>query len=482
MRNNNGKAGVVIIILAAIILVALVPWYFIIMRNFFDPDDRPETQTEGYEEAGHELPHDELPDHEPEYYPDHGYEDDPEDDYTHESEHGSDVNIPVTESVRDIASVRPQLQTDLNGISRQYNAMAVSMAMFDGDTGEYFTYHFGHADSEAGKHVDDDTKFRVASLAKLTTVICAMVLVDQELIDLDSDISIYLGYEVINTHYPGTAITVRMLMQHTSSIFDSGAFQVSRDRNSSESIRVLLERGASFRRSQPGTSFEYTNFGYAILGAICENVSQKTLDTFAREVLFDPLNIDAGYIPSKMKDTENIAVIYNDRHSVTRSVQSQLSVGESNVLGHDLHLAQGNLTISAIDYAKILAMLGNGGVSQGVEILSPQAVNEMHITNVTGAAYEQGLATRYSFGDFIAGEGFYWHTGSAYGLFAQYIYTATASYNRGIIVVTTGATTGREQNGMVSLCTDIAAAAWAEFNTLIENNDPDDLNESDNDD
>jgi len=254
-----------------------------------------------------------------------------------------------------------------------------------------------------------------------------------------------------------------MLMQHTSSIFDSGVFQVSRDRAASDSVRFLLDRGSSFRRSEPGTTFEYTNLGHSVLGAICENVSGKTIDTLAREVLFDPLEIDAGYLPANMHETENIAVIYNDRHTVTRSVQSQLAVGESGVLGNDIHLAQGNLTISTVDYARILTMLGNGGTFRDVTILSPQAVETIHDTDVITASYEQGLATRYSFGDFIPGEGFFWHTGSAYGMFAQYLYSVNISSNRGVVIATTGATTGREPNGMVTVCNNLAFAAWRVF-------------------
>jgi len=306
-----------------------------------------------------------------------------------------------------------------------------------------------------------------------------MVLYDAGLLDLDADISLYLGYEVQNTHYPGISITTRMLMQHTSSIFDSGAFQASRDRGSSESLRTLLERGSSFRRNQPGTNFEYSNFGYSVLGAIIENVAGKSLDTYAREVLFDRLDIDAGYVPLKMQDTENIAVIYNNNHVVTRSVQSQLEIGESDVLGHDLHLAQGNLTISTIDYARILAMLGNGGILHDARILSPGAIRAIHSTDVEGEAYSQGLATRYSFGDFIQGEGFYWHTGSAYGMFSQYVYSADLNINRGVVVATIGAETVRNESGMVSVCTELSTAVWEELWVIDEDAQQEDGEEQD---
>jgi len=456
--NKDGKAGVVILILALFILIALMPWYFIVAGNldFFNFFDRSPAVAGEASDEDTAIAEDEDP----------SSEDEPEEDPESDSEQGSAYETTIEDTVISLLNAYPDLHRDLNAIATSFNTTAVSLVAYDGDTGEYYTYEHGHADVEARRRVDEDTKFRVASLAKLTTAICIMSLVDDGLIDLDTDISVYLGYEVRNPQYQTDIITTRMLLQHTSSVFDSGPFQMSRDRDSSESVRFLLERGSpggqstSFRRNQPGTHFEYTNFGYSVLGAICENVAGKSLDTFSREILFEPLGIDAAYVPDNLTDTENIAVLYNERHVITRSVESQLEVGESALLGHDLHLAQGNLTISALDYAKILVMLGNRGTLYGTRILSQEAVRLMHITDVQGASYEQGLATRYSFGDFITNEGFFWHTGSAYGAFAQYIYGANPYMNRGVVVITTGAATEREDNGMVSVCTEMSLIVW----------------------
>ncbi|MCL2820078.1 MAG: beta-lactamase family protein [Oscillospiraceae bacterium] len=457
MKNNEGKAGVVIVLLVLLIIIAAAPWYFIISRNL-DPDFVAIPPS-----AHPERPRDqELQ---------NGEDEDEDEIITTPEPPPPTPEPPRTDTIIDIGEEDPELFRELAAIASEHSAVAVSLTMFDADTAEFITFNYGLADVEERRNVDNDTKFRVASLAKITTVICAMTLVDQGLIDLDTDISVYLGYEVINTNFPGTAISTRMLMQHTSSIFDSGAFDASRRRNSSESIRYLLERGGSFRRSEPGTHFEYTNFGYAVLGAICENVSGKTLDTLARDVLFKPLGIDASYIPSKMDDTENIAVLYNDSHAIIRSVESQLEIEESDVLGHDLHLAQGNLTISTIDYARILVMLGNGGILRDVRILSEQSVQEIHEADIEGVGYKQGLGVRLSTGDFIRNESFFWHTGNAYGLYSQYVQSAAAGMSRGIVVAVTGAVPDHETSGLVTICTDLSRLVWEHFDALSKVND-----------
>jgi CubicO group peptidase (beta-lactamase class C family) len=368
--------------------------------------------------------------------------------------------MPAQDRIINISENYPELSNDLDRISSRFNTIAVSMVVYDGDMGVYHVYQNGYADRGAKRSLNVDTKMRVASLSKLTTVICAMVLVDKKMLDLDEDISTYLGYEVRNPSSRNTPITSRMLMQHTSSIFDSDAFHSSRAGFSSRSAERLLTAGTSYKNRRPGTGFEYTNLGYSVLAAVCEMIYGKSFDILSRELLFEPLDIDAAYVPSRLQDLENVANIYNNGHSLTRSVQSQLTVPDSSELGHDIHLAQGNLTISVIDYARILAMLGNEGILHDVRILSPESAHNINNTNVRGSAYEQGLSTRRSSVSFMPGGEAFWHTGSAYGTFAQYIYTADGT-NRGIAVVTTGARTERLSNGMIIVCTQLSETAWS---------------------
>ncbi|MCL2821269.1 MAG: beta-lactamase family protein [Oscillospiraceae bacterium] len=367
--------------------------------------------------------------------------------------------------VIDIAEKLPELKDSLDAMAKRYSCIAVSLAYFDGDAGEYYLYQYGYANTRTEQKVNADTTFRIASLSKLMTVICAMTLVDAGLLDLDEDISVYLGYQVKNPNYTNTPITSRMLMQHTSSIHDSDVFQTSLFAAVPKPLRQLVESRSSFQNRRPGSQFEYSNFGISVLAAICEHASGEMLDSLARRAVFDKLEIDAAFVPKNLKDTSNIAVIYNHTHRQIRNVESQLEVVDSDgILGHDHNIAQGGLTISMLDFAKILAMLGNDGEIYNDRILSADAVHAINDANVNGPGYKQGLATRLVPG-FTLGEdeGFYYHTGSAWGVFAQYLYTADDT-NRGIIVLTTGASTGRLSNGMHRIGTDFSRLVWEELN------------------
>jgi len=375
--------------------------------------------------------------------------------------------LPPADKIINITEDFPELSSELDKLSMRFNCVAVSLVVYDGDIGEYYVYHYGYADRGSQRPVDEFTMFRVASLSKLTTTICAMVLVDRKMLDLDKDISEYLGYEVRNPRYPDKPITSRMLMQHTSSIFDSDMFESSRGGGSSRSTQQLLDSSTSYRQRQPGSGFEYTNFGTSILAAVCEMIFGDSFDIMSREVLFEPLGIDAAYVPTRLDNTDYIAVIYNARNSIGRSIQSQLNVVDSGVLGHDHHLAQGNLTIRVVDYARILAMLGNNGSLHNVRILNPESVYAINNTNVQGLAYAQGLSTRRSVVPFMPSGEAFWHTGSAFGVFAQYIYSADGT-NRGVVVVTTGATTSRSSSGMLIVCTEMSEKAWNELKSSID--------------
>jgi len=430
-----------------------------------------------------------------------------------------------------ISSKTPGLSALLDREARSHNCAAVSLVVYDGFTGEFYTYNYGYADRSAKREANPDTKYRVASLSKTIVAISAMKLVEEGKLDLDEDISTYLGYSVRNPNHPNVPITSRMLMQHTSTIYDSNAFNDSLMGRNVRSTENLLSASASFWDRHPGSAHQYSNFGYTVLGAVIEFASGKKLDTYAREVLFDPLDIDAAFLASGLKDTENIAVLYNpgQGHTVNRSVAAQLERGSMGALGQDQNLAQGSLMISAIDYAKILAMLGNGGILLGERILSQESVIEIHTANVDDSEqrYKQGLSTRftgsgsaegantqtatqgpdanmtgdttdqhidnlpeddyviyrtraveedyklwqyiYSNGVRKPSDGFFWHTGSAHGIFAQYVYKpgsgtehgiATANSARGVVVITNGASTDRADNGMIHVCTHLSGTAW----------------------
>jgi CubicO group peptidase (beta-lactamase class C family) len=78
----------------------------------------------------------------------------------------------------------------------------------------------GWADRERRIRATSDTVFQLASVSKTLTSDGIMALVEDGVIDLDTDINTYLPFEVHIPHAPDAPITMRNLLTHTSAIRD----------------------------------------------------------------------------------------------------------------------------------------------------------------------------------------------------------------------------------------------------------------------
>ncbi len=174
------------------------------------------------------------------------------------------------------------------------------------------------ADFAADLPVDRNTRWRAASISKPAAALGAMRLVEAGRLDLDRDVSDYLGYALRNPAYPDAPITLRMLLGHTSSLRDAGFYYPPLGTALSE---LLLPGGRHYGGGEhfaapgtaapggapgpdlrPGAFYEYCNLGYGILGSAVERVTGKRFDLYMKEALFDPLGIDAAYNPCLLSE------------------------------------------------------------------------------------------------------------------------------------------------------------------------------------
>lgn len=155
------------------------------------------------------------------------------------------------------------------------------------------------------------TLLRVASISKPVVALGLFRLVERGLVDLDADLSEYLGFRLRNPAYPDVPISARMLISHVSSLRDAGFYYPPLGRN----IRELLEpdgmywaEGAHFARpvsggqSSPGRRYAYCNLGYGLVGTAIERVAGERFDRYMAQEVFDPLGIDGGFNPALLGD------------------------------------------------------------------------------------------------------------------------------------------------------------------------------------
>ncbi|MFP5329674.1 MAG: serine hydrolase domain-containing protein, partial [Alphaproteobacteria bacterium] len=106
--------------------------------------------------------------------------------------------------------------TSLNPLPPPHAEVGVA---FDraGETGAFAR---GIADPQTGREVTPDDPARIASVSKLVVAIGVMKLVEAGKLDLDSDVSRWLGWPLRNPAFPDRPVTLRQLLSHTSSVRD----------------------------------------------------------------------------------------------------------------------------------------------------------------------------------------------------------------------------------------------------------------------
>lgn len=327
--------------------------------------------------------------------------------------------------------------------------------------------------------MERDTKYRIASISKVFTAIAIMQLADHGLINIDGDISEYLGFKLRNPNYPNSIITARQLMSHISSIRDGSAYAIPVMTHIKE---CFIQDGSYYGNGEhfaapedgkdrgPGKYFLYSNLNFGILGTVIERLSGQRFDEYMREHVLLPMGINASYNVGDFNEEEihNVAVLYKrirdgewdprgewcaqmDDYQDIVQPRDVISINnpdlgisnyEESIADYEIGTngtifsPQGGLRISAHELALMAEMLMNKGVAtNGMRILSEEAVKQMEtvvwfydpakdncdMTNFT-RSYGTGLvfiSDRLG-GDYLVegldGLTYCGHTGSAYGL------------------------------------------------------------------
>ena len=151
----------------------------------------------------------------------------------------------------------------------------------------------GLADEATGRVATADDPVRVASISKVAVALGVMRLVEQKKLNLDADVSDYLGWTLRNPAFPDRRITLRLLMSHRSSLTDGGELYLvpfgDRLQNNLSESRVWDSTHA------PGRYFRYANINFPVIATIIERVTGERFDQAIHRLVFAPLSIDACF-------------------------------------------------------------------------------------------------------------------------------------------------------------------------------------------
>jgi CubicO group peptidase (beta-lactamase class C family) len=159
-----------------------------------------------------------------------------------------------------------------------------------------FAQAYGFADRE--HHIPNslDTRFGMASMTKMFTAVATLQLVKAGKLKLDDPIGKYLP------DYPNrevaSKVTIRQLLSHTGGTGDFFGPEFNthlRELHTHEDYIHLF--GSRPPRFEPGTRFEYSNYGFVILGAVIDRVSGQNYYDYVRGHVYIPAGMTSTALP-----------------------------------------------------------------------------------------------------------------------------------------------------------------------------------------
>lgn len=159
--------------------------------------------------------------------------------------------------------------------------------------------NYGMANVELSVPVSEQTVFEIGSISKQFVSAAAMLLVEEDKLELDEPIHRYLPD--LPSEWLG--VTMRQLLNHTSGIPDYEeirTYDVYRFRLTPEEvIQIAHSRPMDFA---PGTGWYYSNTGYFLASMIVERIEGRPLGQVLESRIFEPL----GMRQTGMADPESI--------------------------------------------------------------------------------------------------------------------------------------------------------------------------------
>ncbi|HXE94975.1 MAG TPA: serine hydrolase domain-containing protein, partial [Dongiaceae bacterium] len=212
--------------------------------------------------------------------------------------------------------------------------------------------------------LNEHTIFDIASLTKvIATAPAVMKLLDEGRISLQDPLIRWFP-EFKGSEHENT--TILNLLTHSSGLSD---FMLS----TGSTMKTAIHKAAAEKNGQlQGSSFNYADINFILLGELVLRVSGKTLDRYCREELFEPLDAHETMFLPPLGLSDCIAPTLG--HS-SGTVQDRNARCLGSVAGH------AGLFSSAFDLARFARMMLGGGMIDGRRILSEQTVNRMTTPN-----------------------------------------------------------------------------------------------------
>lgn len=244
---------------------------------------------------------------------------------------------------------------------------------------------YGYSRYYLRKEATINTVFPIASVTKSVTAVAVMQLNETGLIDLDTDVSEYLGFDLKNPKHPEVNITCRMLLAHQSSLKDTILNYHIFNRllfRPEIWLNFYVRNPKIWHDYAPGEDVCYATLGNIILGVIIEKASKQPYEDYVQEHILDPLQMKNSSFYYSFYSRDELAGFY--------VWQTGIYFKFPYIQAKKIEFPGGGLISTLEDLSHFLIMHLNNGVYDGVRILEESSVEEMHRVQYPGF-YDDGF-------------------------------------------------------------------------------------------
>ncbi len=251
--------------------------------------------------------------------------------------------------------------------SYAYYNRFVGSVLISKDNHIIYQKSFGYANIEEHKKNTEKSIFGIASLTKSLTAVGIMKLVEEGKLTLETPISTYFP-----DFMPGYSkdITILQLLNNSSGMeanigrTDDNGNGLMPEETPISFDKILEKFKDSKLKFEPGTGYDYNNFGYLLLANIIEKVSGQSYADFMEEVVFKP----AG-----MKNTAVASF-----KPLNKKAQPYLGLGmtEFKKFNSPVHpswlMGAAGMNSTTVDLFKFMQALENG------KLLNSESMNKLY--------------------------------------------------------------------------------------------------------
>ena len=220
--------------------------------------------------------------------------------------------------------------------------------------------------------VEADTIFLIASITKPVVAAAAMKLIEEGRLALDDPVARHVPEFAANGK---ESVQVLHLLTHTSGLPDqipeNHSYRQAK-RPLADWVRRICELPLAFA---PGTWLSYQSPGFAMLGEICERLTDMALADFMRLTLFDPLGLENTMLRATHRSDRESDVVIPGKGPAHGGSGTDFDWNSDYWRGFGA--PWGGMLTTVAEMTRLLLLFRNGGTLDGNRVLREASVTLM---------------------------------------------------------------------------------------------------------